>query len=217
MKNFSKELKAILTTFAAVFIFTDVVATSEAFAQQGSSPIEVTLSGGVQGILDNETALQDNFVNIPVTAGITYHVNSIFAVEGEFGWLIPIENSVNIGSGQEQDLKNPDILSYQANIRATLPLNLTNISTYATAGLGGVTFLSTDESNQYPQLDESETMFAINFGVGSSFSLTGPWLVRADFREFVAFPQNDAVAFSNGGEADPIWMPRGTLGVSYQF
>ena len=41
--------------------------------------------------------------------------------------------------------------------------------------------------------------------------------MRADYREFAAFPSKDAEGLSDGSTADPIWMERGTLGLAYRF
>jgi hypothetical protein len=68
-----------------------------------------------------------------------------------------------------------------------------------------------------PQLEESQTMFAANFGTGVTYGLAPHWGLRADFRELVAFPSEDAAGLSSGGNADPIWMERGTLGLAYRF
>ena len=80
-----------------------------------------------------------------------------------------------------------------------------------------MTFLSNNDPDRVPVLDSSETMFAINFGAGTTYSLTPNWALRADFREFVGFPSNDAAGFSSNGQSDEIWMERGTVGLSYRF
>lgn len=217
MKFVSERLSNLGVALTMTLAAGAVAVTSTANAQNGSLPIEVSVLGGVQGLLANETALEDDFVNIPVTASVAYQATEIFAVEGEFAWLIPVENSVSVGTGTDQDLKSPDILTYQANVRATLPLSASPVRPYVTAGAGAMTFLSTSDTDRYPQMAESQTAFAANFGVGAQVPLSAAFSLRADFREFVAFPQDDAVGLSNGSSADEIWMPRGTLGLSYQF
>jgi opacity protein-like surface antigen len=217
MKTVKLAVLGVLVALATIV----AVLASPAFAQ-GNGPsngarFEATLMGGVQSLIENDTALPDNFVNIPVAASLAYHATALFALEGEFAWLIPVENTVSTGTGPNQDLKNPDVLTYQANVRANLPLWAPAMSPYLTAGAGAMTFLSATDANRYPQLDSAETMFAINFGLGASVPLTETLSLRADFREFVAFPADDAVGLSDGTEADPIWMPRGTFGLSYRF
>ena len=83
--------------------------------------------------------------------------------------------------------------------------------------MGAVTFLSNSDADRLPQLDKSQTMFALNFGAGAQVGLNARWGLRADFREFVAFPGKDTAGFSANGTADPIWMERGALGVAYRF
>lgn len=192
-------------------------AAPRAFAQEETKKFEASVLGGVQGIMGNDSAIKDDFVNVPLAAALAYHVNTIFAVEGEFQWLIPVQNSVSIGSGATQDLTNPDVLSYQANLRAGIPVGGASLSPYVTAGAGAMTFLSATDPDNYPQLDKSQTAFAVNFGLGTMVPVTNSLSLRADFREFVAFPKDDATGISNGTSADAIWMPRGTVGVAYRF
>ena len=214
MKTLKLSVAGLVIALAALI----AALVSPAFAQENGTPRwEASLMGGVQGLMENDSALPDNFVNIPIAASLGYHLTALFALEGEFAWLIPVENSVDVQSGLTQDLKNPDVLTYQANVRAQLPLGTPALSPYVTAGAGAMTFLSATDSDNYPQLESSETSFAINFGLGANVPLTESLSLRADFREFVAFPQDDAAGLSDGTEADPIWMPRGTFGLTYRF
>ena len=79
---------------------------------------EVSVMGGVQALNKNDTALPDQIVNIPAVASIAYHLTSNWALDGEFTWLIPVQQKVALAAGNEQDRKTPDILAYQANVRA---------------------------------------------------------------------------------------------------
>ncbi len=213
MKTVKLALVGALIALATIV----AVLTTPAFAQENGGRFEASLMGGVQSLIENDTAVPDNFVNIPVAASLAYRATALFAIEGELAWLIPVENTVSTGVGSNQDLKNPDVLTYQANLRASLPLWAPSLSPYLTAGAGAMTFLSATDADNYPQLDSSETVFAINFGLGAGIPLTESLSLRADFREFVAFPQDDAVGLSDGTEADPIWMPRGAFGLTYRF
>ncbi|HEU4366361.1 MAG TPA: outer membrane beta-barrel protein [Candidatus Krumholzibacteria bacterium] len=205
------------TVLAVLALVIALLAASAHAEGEGATPWEASILGGVQGLMENDTALPDNFVNIPLAAALAYHAGTIFAIEGEFAWLIPVANTVSTGTGGSQDLKNPDVLSYQANLRAQLPWGAPALSPYLTAGVGAMTFLSATGADNHPQLSESETAFAINFGLGASIPLTQSLALRGDFREFVAFPQDDAAGLSDGTGADPIWMPRGTFGLTYRF
>jgi hypothetical protein len=176
----------------------------------------VWLSGGAQALNSNDTAFPDHFVNVPVVGSLSYPLTSILSVEGEFTWMIPIEQEAEVAAGQTQMVKTPDVLFYQGNLKATLPTG-NSWSPYVVAGAGAATFLSNTDSNRVPALDQSETDFAVNFGTGLSYRLTPSWSLRGDFREFVAFPKSDAAGLSSGGDADEVWTERGTLGLGYHF
>jgi opacity protein-like surface antigen len=182
-----------------------------------TSRTEFSVMGGIQALNENNTAFPDRFINVPAVAAVTYHLTRILAVEGEFTWMIPVSQNVTLGSGANQDLKTPNILAYQANLRASWPVSNSAWTPYVAAGAGAVTFLSNTDPDRLPVLNESQTAFAINFGAGANYNLASSWAVRADFREFAAFPSTDAVGLSSGGVADPIWMSRGTLGIAYRF
>ena len=85
------------------------------------------------------------------------------------------------------------------------------------AGAGAVTILSNTDSDRVPQLDKSETMFALNFGAGLSYGIASRWALRGDFRELAAFPSDHANGLSDTSGADTIWMERGTVGLEYRF
>jgi opacity protein-like surface antigen len=171
--------------------------------------------GGVQALNENDTALPDRFINIPAVATVTYRLTPRLAAEGEFTWMIPVKQSVDVAPGASQDLKTPDVLAYQANLRADFPVR--NWTPYLAAGAGAVTFLSNTDADRVPQLDKSQTAFAINFGAGTAYGITERWALRADLREFVAFPSDGASGLADANGADQIWMERGTVGLSYRF
>ncbi len=176
---------------------------------------EVSLLGGVQALNKNDTALPDRFVNVPVVGSVAYHLNSNVAAEGEFTWLAPVKQNVDLGSGVSADRKTPDILAYQAGLRISFPA--ASLTPYLAAGAGAVTFLSNTDPDRVPQLAKSETAFAANFGGGLTYGLNERWGIRADVRELVAFPKDGAAGLSDASGADQIWMERGTVGLSYRF
>jgi opacity protein-like surface antigen len=190
-------------------------ATTTASAQDDRPAL--WLLGGAQTLNENDTAFPDDFVNVPLVLGVTYPVSGILAIEGEFSWMLPIEQSANVGTGESLDLKTPDILTYQASLRASLPVGGDAWRPYLIAGAGGATFLSNTDANRVPALGESETAFAVNFGAGVVYPVSDRWAVRADFRELVAFPSDGAAGMSVEGESDEVWMSRGTVGFGYRF
>jgi len=187
---------------------------SSAFAEDGRP--SVWLSGGAQALNSNDTTFPDDFVNVPIVGSLNYPLTSVLSVEGEFTWMLPIEQEVDVAAGQTQMAKTPDVLFYQGNLKATLPTS-GSLSPYVVAGAGAATFLSNTDPNRVPALDQSETAFAVNFGTGLSYRLSPSWSLRGDLREFVAFPKSDAAGLSSGGDADEVWTERGTLGLGYHF
>ena len=208
-----------MATVAAVISLVLLGAASVAAAQESGSEkrVELSLMGGVQALSENDTGIPDNLIDVPTVASVSYRLTPIWALEGEFTWMIPVTQSVDLGNGSSQDMKTPDILAYQANVRASWPVGGTPWKPYLAAGAGGVSFLSNTDADRVPALDKSQTMFAMNFGGGVGFDLSPSWGLRGDFREFVAFPSNDTPGFSSDGNADQVWMARGTVGVAYRF
>jgi opacity protein-like surface antigen len=213
MKVSRRSTSAAIGAVVSLFI---LGAASTAAAQESfGSRTEVSLMGGIQALNKNDTALPDRFVNIPAVATVTYRVTPRLAAEGEFTWMIPVKQSVDVGPGATQDRKTPDVLAYQANLRADFPVR--NWTPYLVAGAGAVTFLSNTDADRVPQLDKSQTAFAINFGAGTTYGITERWALRADLRELVAFPSDGAAGLADASGADQIWMERGTVGLSYRF
>jgi len=200
---------------AVVSLFILGGASTAAAQESFGSRTQVSLMGGIQALNKNDTALPDRFINIPAVATVTYRVTPRLAAEGEFTWMIPVKQSVDVGPAASQDRKTPDVLAYQANLRADFPVR--NWSPYLVAGAGAVTFLSNTDADRVPQLDKSQTAFAINFGAGTTYGITERWALRADLRELVAFPSNNATGLADASGADQIWMERGTVGLSYRF
>ena len=190
--------------------------TASVAVADGDYRPSISVMGGVHALNRNDTALPDRVLNIPVVGTLTYPVSRNVAVEGEFTWLVPVEQDVTLGSGVTAKRKTPNILAYQANAR--VGWSVAEVWTpYVVGGVGALTWLSNADPNVLPQLDKSQTVFAINFGAGVQYGFTPRLALRGDFREFAAFPGNDTAGLSTAGNADPIWMERGTLGLALQF
>jgi len=186
-------------------------------ARAADRSVQVSLLGGVQALNKSDTALPESFVNVPATLALGYSLDRTWAVEGEFSWLIPVSQKVDLGTLGTVDRKTPDMLLYQANVVAKLPLESAAWSPYLEAGAGGLTLMSNDDPDRLPALAKSQSVFAINFGAGASYAVNTHWGLRADYREYVAFPADDTPGFSTNGKADALWMERGALGLTWQF
>src|SRR5262245_54982348 len=208
----AESMWSLKNKWIAVAALALTLASGVAAAQSGSvSPYEVSVLGGLQVLNENDTAVPDAFVNVPLVGSVLYRFSPTWAAEGEFTWMIPVEQNVSMGSGASRDMKSPDVLAYQAGVRASFPL--ASWTPYLAGGVGAVTFLSNTDANRVPALKDSQTAFALNFGGGATVPLAGPWGLRGDARALVAFPASDTPGLSTGGTADPIWMERLTVGV----
>jgi opacity protein-like surface antigen len=195
-----------------------LVLSTAAWAQDegnyNSQPWQVSLLGGVQGVNKNNTAFPKTFVDIPIAGELSYNFNKTWGVAGNLTWLIPVKQTVDINRVSRKE-ENPNVLSYQANVLANLPLSSTALTPYATAGLGAITFLSDNSANRVPRLAKSQTAFGINFGVGTNYAIRQNWGLKLDYREFAAFPSSNTTGFSNGRSTKSVWMERAAIGVSY--
>ena len=172
---------------------------------------------GLSGMNKNDTAFRDTYVNIPVAASLTYGLTQTWALEGDVSWFVPVMQEVHLVNGATADRKSPDVLTYQANAVARMYMEGSSWLPYVTAGVGGMTVRASDKPDREPRLSESVSMLATNFGVGTGYRMNEQWSVKIDFREFAGFPSSSAQGLSQAGNADKIWMERGTVGLSRRF
>jgi opacity protein-like surface antigen len=214
-RNVMRSLITIIAVAGATIITSLAGAAVASADESTASRLEVSVLGGIHALNKNDTSLPDKLLSVPAVAGVAYRITPTLAAEGELTWLIPIQQKVDIGSGPKQDRKAPNTLAYQVGLRGNLQVS--SWTPYLAVGAGAMTFLSNSDADRLPRLDKSQTMFAASFGGGGEFAVNPHWGVRADFREFVAFPGDHATGFSSNGSADPIWMERGAVGLDYRF
>jgi opacity protein-like surface antigen len=202
--------------FGAVLAIAVAGSTVASAQERWESRTELSLRSGAQAISKNDTAIPDHFINVPLVAAVSYHINPNLAAEGEFTWLIPVKQSVDLGAaGGTQDRKTPNVLAYMVNVRGSLPMGVW--TPYLTGGLGVITFLSNTDSDVFPQLTSSESAFGIDLGLGTSYALNAHWALRGDLGTLGAFPSKNVEGLSSPSKADPIWMERVTVGVAYRL
>jgi opacity protein-like surface antigen len=200
----------------AATLLSSLTLAPAAFAQGWeSSKLEVSLLGGIHAFNKNDTPLPDNLLGIPAVAGVAYRITPTLSAEGEFTWFIPVQQSVEVAPGQNQDRTPQNTLAYQLGIRGEL--QAAKWSPYLATGAGAMTVLSNSSADRIPHLDKSQTMFALNFGGGAKVAVNPHWGLRGDFREFVGFPGKDAAGLTSSGTTDPIWLERVTVGLDYRF
>jgi opacity protein-like surface antigen len=213
----SNVMRSLITVvlFAVAALSTLFAAASANASEPPGKHVEVSVLGGVHNYSKNDTALPDNLTGVPVVGSVSYRLTQNFAAEGEFTWFVPVKQTVDMGGGVKQDRTAQNSIAYQAGLRASLPLS--RWTPYLAAGVGGLTILSDTSPDRLPQLEESQTVFALSFGAGAQYPVSSRWGLRADFREFVGFPGESTAGLSSNGSADAIWLARGTVGVDYRF
>lgn len=202
----------LLTLFAGAFALFTAVGSARA-----AGPLrEVSILGGVHVLnTNNSTFTSDPIITIPAAASFAYHFNPILSAVGEVSWLNPIKRDVQLPGGLTASLKAPDMLAYQANMRASLPLP--GWSPYVTGGVGAMTLLKSTGPDRLIQVTSPQTAFALNFGGGVAYPLPAGFGFRCDFREFAVMPGANARALTTVDRSNAIWTERGAVGLSYSF
>src|SRR5947207_6957003 len=101
-----KSPKRIIVATAAVLI--SIGAASSHAQESGGTGVEVSILGGVHALNKNDTAIPDHLLSVPAVANAAYRLTPNLALEGDLTWLIPVKQSVDLGSGAKQDRKPPD-------------------------------------------------------------------------------------------------------------
>jgi hypothetical protein len=196
-------------------MFLLLVGSVAAAQMYSDSKLQLSLLGGVHALNQNNVSIPDNLLSVPAVGSIAYRITPTLALEGEFTWFFPLEQDVTMGSGATERRKSPTTLTYQAGVRGNLQAK--NVSPYLTLDAGAMTFLADTDPMQLPEISETQTLFALSFGGGMQWGLSPRWGVRADFREFAAFPGSASTTFQSNESSDAIWMERGTIGLDYNF
>ena len=129
--------------------------------------------------------------------------------------MIPVKHDFKLPTGVSATRRAPDVVTYEANMRASLPLFVW--TPYVTAGCGAMTLLKSTEPDRLVQVQSPQTAFAINFGGGATFPFNERWGIRGDFREFAMLPGANAQSLSPSSAANAIWTERAAVGLSYSF
>ena len=124
----------------------DTTLTATARAEGGTPQAEVSVLGGIQALNKNDTALPDQFINVPATAALTYHLNQIWAVEGEFTWMIPVKTSVDLGGSLGMAvLGSVGVAIYRAGMANAVPAEVPPAAAeVARSTLGGAVAVARD-------------------------------------------------------------------------
>ena len=173
------------------FVLASFGGVSHGYAQEGpagAGRAEITLIpvGGLF-FTENKDASVPSFGNYQFGGGVTYNINRFIGVEGEVTSSVGISQSLDFG--YPSTVRTPDVLSYTGNVVVSLASG-SSIVPYATGGVGGLSLFSREAFG----IDETDTLFATNFGGGVKW-YAGRWGLRGDYRFIAVRSQDDAPAF----------------------
>ncbi|MBI4484387.1 MAG: outer membrane beta-barrel protein [Acidobacteria bacterium] len=190
------------------------VGTASAQEAAGASRWEVTgfPGGGLLFTEGDSGTGEPDFGNYALGGSLTYNWNQYWAIEGEFGAGIGIDQRLNFNDGRASvgDVSPPDMVAYNANALFYPLKNDRQFVPYVTGGLGGLTMFDDDEVG----VNDDETFFTGNVGAGAKYYF-GRWGVRGDYRFIAIDSKEDAPAFF--GRADTRYGHRIYGGLLFGF
>ena len=182
----------MLRKVAALVMMGMSLGVGSAYAQEanaGPSAVEVTFMPASAAYFAEKDD-SPSFGNIGYGSAVVFNINRFVGIEGEFGSMIATTSDLQFGD-LDNDIKAPNMLSYNANAVISLPAKLSVIP-YATIGVGGLTMF---ERPALGVLDD-ETFLTGNVGGGVKwFASNRRWGIRGDYRFAVTQSKDDAPAF----------------------
>jgi hypothetical protein len=155
----------------------------------GPGTVEVTVIPGGATFFTN-TGNGSSFGNYNVGAGLTYNINRVVGIEGEFGSSIGISQNLTDG-GFRGTQRSPNTLTYSGNLVVSAPTHSSFVP-YATGGVGALTMLQKASLG----INTTETFLTGNVGGGVKwYAPNGRWGLRGDYRFIATQSKDTAPAF----------------------
>ena len=79
--------------------------SASAVATEHGCTQDVSLSGGVQGLMYYGSLVRDNFVMTSPEFSVVHRATQVFAPEGAFPWLIPVKGHVSLVNDNEPEVR----------------------------------------------------------------------------------------------------------------
>lgn len=185
-----------MTRRSSVFLAAALFATAAPFAAQAQAQttsaapdvpkIEITAIPAAAIFFQSAgDDAEPSFGNYAYGAGVTYWVNKYVGVEGELIGSVGRRQSLDTPAGGSIKAKTPNTLMYSGNAVYAINGHSSPLVPYVAGGVGAITLFEQREVN----VDESQTLFAVNVGGGVKW-YHGAWGVRGDYR-FIAIPSKD--------------------------
>jgi hypothetical protein len=173
------------------------VGIGQAYAQEGGGAGRIEISafpgGGVFfGSSSSET--EPNFGNYTVGGAFTYNFNRWIGAEGEVGNAIGVHQTLNFNGETLARQSSPRLFAYNGNVVANPIGNDRTIVPYATAGVGGLRMLKTDEVAALG-INSPTNFFTGNVGGGVKWFASRHWGARGDYRLMIVNDTRNAPEF----------------------
>jgi hypothetical protein len=136
--------------------------------------------------------IEPNFGNYALGASLAVNVNRYIGLEAEGGGTVGVRQNLTVGSLRLTDQKTPGMWTYNGNIVFNPYGSNRSIVPYATAGMGGLTMVPSDNTIG---VTARETFLTGNVGVGVKWFSTRHIGIRGDYRLFVVKGKDTAPAF----------------------
>jgi hypothetical protein len=180
--------RSVLVLIAAAAI----VRCGDAYAQDtspGPGVVEVTVIPAGAAFISSKNGAP-SFGNYGFGTAVTYNINPLIGVEGEFGGMIATSSNLQFGD-LDHHTKAPNFLNYNVNAIVSAARFGPSI-VYGAGGIGGLTMFERAGLG----VTGDTTFFAGNVGGGVKwYAPNSRWGVRGDYRFLMTKSNSDAPSF----------------------
>jgi hypothetical protein len=158
-------------------------------AEAGPGLVEVTVIPAGAAFVSSKNG-SPSFGNYGFGTAVTYNINSLIGVEGEFGALIATNSDLQFGD-LNHHTKAPNMLNYNVNAIVTAA-RFGAARVYGAGGIGGLTMFERDGVGV-----TGDTNFLVgNVGGGVKwYASNSRWGLRGDYRFLVTRSSDSAPSF----------------------
>jgi hypothetical protein len=168
-----------------------IIGCGAAYAQEGPGPgvVEVTVIPAGAAFITSKN-VEPSFGNYGFGTAVTYNVNRVVGVEGEFGAMIATTSDLQFGT-LNSHTKAPNMLNYNVNGIVTAA-KLGAARVYGAGGVGGLTMFERAGLG----VTDDTTFLIGNVGGGVKwYAHNNRWGLRGDYRFLMTKSNSDAPSF----------------------
>ena len=177
---------------AAILVASALVGSASTYAQEltpGPGIVEATVIPGGACFFQSKNAAP-SFGNYGLGAAVTYNINRMFGVEGDFAGMIATTSDLQFGT-LNHNTKAPNALNY--NVSAVVyPIRWGAAFPFITGGIGGLTMFERVGAG----VNSDANFFTGNVGGGVKwYAPNSRWGLRGDYRFLIIKSNSDAGSF----------------------